>query len=1219
MTEQAVTNCLLILLDNEVTTLFPFLERDEVYRVSSWKPVQIPTTIMLSSDEMTIGNVPNSNGPATGWEFVCHFVRAFEGSYNKEDIEELKLVCPGIVSYDSEGVVGYMLSSMDKQVLSPLQLIRLFLKCSIQYEEQELGWKMQRVYIVYPPSFSPSHVNYLKYMLRSIGDYDFITQNRMLLQIASFCPVPDASSIPMILFDACYDALHIFVCELSLTRVKVLQHVWSVSLGRHCIVVRLMNSIVDQYHRKLNSALPETVLDQVYDCCNNVLDRLAIQSSCSLSVRCTGGSFSTAVHRSEVIQLLGEAIDLFKSDFESVLRAAALPAEAIRAAVLSGTCYDVPGYEETVRAVLPTAPLVRSNDVGEMMMHGLDGGLALEVAEVEETEMHVLQAQEPQTGLSTQALQLMKEEIKQLRARHKKQAGQSSQSGQSSQVSQSGQSSQVGQPSQSSQSNQVSQVSQSGQSGQVGQPSQSGQVGQSSQSSQVGQSSQSSQSSQSDQSSQSGQAAMTIPVSLQLAGDEIFAPTNPTVHCGRGGGASRVDISTRLRSGVGGLEAEEKTEGRTRRRAAQAEKEKEKEKEAKPRALTGKEIVDLAMQARLNWRDLKRLAALVERSKKSEGEEVKEKKSGVEEKKSGVEKVKKAEEEQKEVEQKDTKKAKEVKPAEETKEVKEVKDTKEAKDTRPRRGRQRDSVSLENVVFDATRKASIKALHETRKQLQVTHRHRLAADTKAVKRAEPSGETPQGTETPEKAVKLEKPAKPAKSAKPVKLAKPAKPAKPEKSEKSEKPPGEKGKRVKKETFQLPKIPPCLFDFETRFAPLPAMYITPLPTTLPKPVPAAQRAWEDDLSAAMYYSPALHDPVTQKADDLTRPHRYADGSVYTGHTVGSLRHGTGRLVYPDGSVYKGQFRENNRFGKGVLRSRKGVLFFDGTFEYDYPKKGVLTLTNGARYEGQFSRGLPDGEGTLYGNGRDATWDGEWQAGVVSGKGTYFFDSGDYYDGAMAANRRNGEGRICTKRGVVLFDGAWKDDLQEGPGVQVFPDGCFLRLSFHAGVPTGEVTVLDREEKVLGSGRFEDGVYTGYGRYYMKEGTRYFGEVSRNKMEGRGDYYFDENWHLKSAFSDNMCDGAFELYWQDTLRMKGVIKRRILCGEGTEYYPDGKVLYEGNYAKNVRDGKGRLNFPDGSYYIGNFTSGFISGRGTFYSPKGEVVFSGSFLRNRVHPRA
>ena len=123
---------------------------------------------------------------------------------------------------------------------------------------------------------------------------------------------------------------------------------------------------------------------------------------------------------------------------------------------------------------------------------------------------------------------------------------------------------------------------------------------------------------------------MSIPVSLQLAGDEIFAPTNPTVHCGRGGGASRVDISTRLRSGMGGLEAEEKTEGRTRRRAAQVEKEKEKEKEAKPRALTGKEIVDLAMQTPLNWRDLKRLAALVERSKKSDVEEVKEKKSGVE-------------------------------------------------------------------------------------------------------------------------------------------------------------------------------------------------------------------------------------------------------------------------------------------------------------------------------------------------------------------------------------------------------------------------------------------------------------------------------------------------------------------------------------------------------------------------------------------------------------
>ena len=895
-----------------------------------------------------------------------------------------------------------------------------------------------------------------------------------------------------------------------------------------------------------------------------MLDRLAIQSSCSLSVHFTGGSFITSVCRDEVIHLLDEAIDLFKNEFNSVLRAATLSAEAIHTAVLTGSCYDVPGYEAVVQAVLPGARLVRSNDVSEMI-RGVGTKLTLQqpvgsagsvgpvgsvepvgsiepVGSVEPVEpvesetagLRVLQAR-GETRLSTQALQLMKEEVRQLRSRHKKLDTSAS-----------------------------SAVEQSEQSDQP--------------------------------------AALTLPVSLQPAGDDIFAPTNPTVHCGRRAVLSHVDITTRSRSGAGGLEVEVK-ESKESKEVKEVKEPKEgkepkepkepKEVKEKARAMKGKEVVDLLLQTPLNWRDMRRLAALVQ-SKTKEGKSSSGGDGAKEEKASRAR----------------------------TKEVKEVK-TRQVipHDENP------------DEADEPKRKAGARASRQPRKQ-------RIAPEGKAVKRTEPSGEPADTDEPPQKTAKLEKvttppqpqpqpqppsspppsppseqPVRPVRHVRQARQAKLAKAEKQEKNQREKKKPAEKA--AKKEPFQLPKVPPCLFDFDARLGSLPSMYFTAPPTILPRP--AAQRAWEDDLSAPMYYNSALHEPVTQKVDEPTRPQRYADGSVYTGHTVGNLRHGNGRLVYPDGSVYKGQFRENSRYGKGSLRSKKGELYFEGSFEYDYPKKGVLTLTNGARYEGQFSNGLPDGEGTLYGNGRDATWDGEWRLGVISGKGTFFFDNGDYYDGTMADGLRSGEGHVCTRRGRVLFNGRWEKDLQEGPGVQFLPDGYFLRLNFHKGVATGEATVLDPTEKEVGSGRFESGVYSGYGRFYMQDGTRYFGEVRRDKMEGKGEFYFDDCWHLKSTFCDNACDGAFELYWKDTLRMKGVIRRKVLCGEGTEYYPDGKVLYEGNYAKSMRDGKGRLNFPDGSFYIGNFTSGNIHGRGTFYSPKGKAVFSGSFLKNHAHTRS
>ena len=156
MTGDCASNCLLILLDNEVTTLYPFLQQDGTCRLSGCCAVQIPTTMTLGGDEITIGNVPDSKSAETGVDFVCHFVRAFEGALSSEEIEELRLLCPSVVQCDREGIVGFRLPSMNNQVVSPLILIQVFLKYAIQHRKLGLAVQFAVSFLSIPRPSRPS-------------------------------------------------------------------------------------------------------------------------------------------------------------------------------------------------------------------------------------------------------------------------------------------------------------------------------------------------------------------------------------------------------------------------------------------------------------------------------------------------------------------------------------------------------------------------------------------------------------------------------------------------------------------------------------------------------------------------------------------------------------------------------------------------------------------------------------------------------------------------------------------------------------------------------------------------------------------------------------------------------------------------------------------------------------------------------------------------------
>lgn len=100
----------------------------------------------------------------------------------------------------------------------------------------------------------------------------------------------------------------------------------------------------------------------------------------------------------------------------------------------------------------------------------------------------------------------------------------------------------------------------------------------------------------------------------------------------------------------------------------------------------------------------------------------------------------------------------------------------------------------------------------------------------------------------------------------------------------------------------------------------------------------------------------------------------------------------KYIYPEGDVYDGFWNnEGKKHGKGILN-----------------------LTDGSRYEGNFSDGLFDGHGVL------------------------LFPDGSKYEGEFSKGKYAGYG-IYTRCDGMKFEGKFSEGKVSGPGLITFPDG------------------------------------------------------------------------------------------------------------------------------------------------------------------------------------
>ncbi len=289
-----------------------------------------------------------------------------------------------------------------------------------------------------------------------------------------------------------------------------------------------------------------------------------------------------------------------------------------------------------------------------------------------------------------------------------------------------------------------------------------------------------------------------------------------------------------------------------------------------------------------------------------------------------------------------------------------------------------------------------------------------------------------------------------------------------------------------------------------------------PAKLPeKPAPKAQEEKPADRVSAPAATPAAPKPDLIPGREIApgvRELTFADGSIYRGAMRGASLHGRGEYVSKS-FKYEGDFSDGLKQGEGTYVWENGDRY-QGRFATDRPDgKGRYQFANGDAYEGEVQAGVINGRGS-YATKNGDVFDGSFQNGKPHGVGIYRFASGDRYEGEMRGGTMEGKGRYVAKNG----------DRVEGP--------------FTGGRPHGKGTYYfsngDRYE-----GDIQAGALTGQGTYFYASGMKYEGETRLGQPQGKGTFWFLDGTRFEGEFEGGLARAKGEIVKQDGTKVPAEI--------------------------------------------------------------------------------
>jgi len=162
-------------------------------------------------------------------------------------------------------------------------------------------------------------------------------------------------------------------------------------------------------------------------------------------------------------------------------------------------------------------------------------------------------------------------------------------------------------------------------------------------------------------------------------------------------------------------------------------------------------------------------------------------------------------------------------------------------------------------------------------------------------------------------------------------------------------------------------------------------------------------------------------------------------------------------------------------------------------------------NGSHYIGDVdNHGRPSGDGLYYTKRGGLMYNGTFTAGVFDGQGTWYGDEGHRYEGGFSWGMGNGNGTWQTPRGDVItgnfrnhslhgeavwlfapdsshrlerMEGQFRRGMAHGEGEVIFRDGSRLEVTFKKGYPHGIGKLFSQDEVKLWEGLVWNGTPVG----------------------------------------------------------------------------------------------------------------------------------------------
>ena len=245
------------------------------------------------------------------------------------------------------------------------------------------------------------------------------------------------------------------------------------------------------------------------------------------------------------------------------------------------------------------------------------------------------------------------------------------------------------------------------------------------------------------------------------------------------------------------------------------------------------------------------------------------------------------------------------------------------------------------------------------------------------------------------------------------------------------------------------------------------------------------------------------------------------------------------------IYSGMWQNNEPVSEGIMNFENSK--FECQWKDGLPNgKGIISWSNGNRYEGDLLNGNIVGKGIKYFNDGDI-FQGTWKYDRLNGKDCIMIQENGTYKGECRDNMREGYG-IFEKEGIFVYNGHWLDNMRNGYGI-FEENGTVYKGQWLDNMRQGYGR-FEKEENVY-DGNWENDVPNGHGTMTYANGNIYDGNWLNDKPNGNGTFKF-----LKTGV---IIEGIFIICYLDN--------QERLCAKGTAHYPDGSKFI-GEFVNNEK---------------------------------------------------